>query len=80
MAIRTCKLERQSDRRWTRWRLIRCHFLLQNKLSDSIEQYNEPPSYKLHQNFAKLIFVVQIHQTDARYGSRSRLTNLAERR
>ena len=54
-------------------------FRLQNKLSDSIEQYNEPPRYRLHQNFAKLIFVVQIYQADAWYGG-SRLTNLAERR
>ena len=32
----------------------------------SIEHYNEPP--KLHRNFAKSHFVVQIYQTDARCG------------
>jgi len=53
-------------------------FLLQDRLSDSIEQYNEPPRSRLHRNFAKSIFVVQIYQTDARYGG-SRPTNLAER-
>ena len=41
-------------------------FLLQSRSSDSIEQYNEPPS--LHRNFAKSHFVVQIYQTDARCG------------
>ena len=41
-------------------------FLLQIRLSDSIEQYNEP--LRLHRNFAKSHFVVQIYQTDARYG------------
>ena len=30
------------------------------------KQYNEPP--RLHRNFAKSHFVVQIYQTDARYG------------
>ena len=46
-------------------------FLLQSRLSDSIEQYNEPPRYRLHRNFAKSLFVVQIYQMDARYrGSR----------
>ena len=55
-----------------------CH-LLQSRLSDSIEQYNEPPKYRLHRNFAKSLFVVvQIYQTDDRYGG-SRLTKLAER-
>ena len=49
-------------------------FLLQSRLSDSIEQYNEPPRYRLHRNFTKSLFVVQIYQTDARYGG-SRLTN-----
>ena len=41
--------------------LIRCHwlFLLQSRLSDSIEQYNEPPSYRLHRDFAKSLFVVK---------------------
>ena len=53
-------------------------FLLQRRLSDSIEQYNEPPRYRSHRNFAKSIFVVQIYQTDAQYGG-SRITNLAER-
>ena len=41
-------------------------FLLQSRLSDSIEQYNEPP--RLHRNFAKSHFVVQIYQTDAPCG------------
>ena len=31
-------------------------------------QYNEPPRYRSHRNFAKSIFVVQIYQTDAQYG------------
>ena len=53
-------------------------FLLQTRSSDSIEQYNEPPRYRLHRNFAKSLFVVQIYQTDARYGG-FRLTNFAER-
>ena len=53
--------------------LIYRQFLLQRRLSDSIEQYNEPPRYRLHRNFAKSIFVVQIYQTDAR------ITNLTER-
>ena len=35
-------------------------FLLQSRSSDSIEQYNEPPRYRLHRNFAKSLFVVQI--------------------
>ena len=42
-------------------------FLLQSRLSDSIEQYNKPPRYRLHRNFAKSLFVVQIYQTDAWY-------------
>ena len=58
--------------------LIYWQFLLQRKLSDSIEQCNEPPRYRLHKHFAKSIFVVQIYQTDARYGG-SRITNLAQR-
>ena len=58
--------------------LIYWQFLLQRRLSDSIEQYNEPPRYRSHRNFAKSIFVVQIYQTDAQYGG-SRITNLAER-
>ena len=58
--------------------LIYGQFLLQSRLSDSIEQYNELPRYRLHKNFAKSIFVVQIYQTDARYGG-SRITNLAEK-
>ena len=58
--------------------LIHWQFLLQRRLSDSIEQYNEPPRYGSHRNFAKSIFVVQIYQTDAQYGG-SRITNLAER-
>ena len=58
--------------------LIYWQFQLQRRLSDSIEQYNEPPRYRLHRNFAKSIFVVQIYQTDAQYGD-SRITNLAER-
>ena len=41
-------------------------FLPQSRLSDFIEQYNEPP--RLHRNFAKSHFVVQIYQTDARCG------------
>jgi len=41
-------------------------FQLQSRLSDSVEQYNEPPRYRLHRNFAKSIFVVQIYQMDAR--------------
>ena len=53
-------------------------FLLQSRSSDSIEQYNEPPRYRLHRKFAKSLFVVQIYQTDARYGG-FRLTNFAER-
>ena len=53
-------------------------FLLQSRSSDSIEQYNEPLKYRLHRNFAKSPFVVQIYQTDARYGG-FRLTNFAER-
>ena len=55
-------------------------FLLQSRSSDSIEQYIEPPRYRLRRNFAKSLFVVQIYpprQTDARYGG-SRLTNFAE--
>ena len=58
--------------------LIYWQFLLQRRLSDSIEQYNEPPRYRSHRNFAKSIFVVQIYQTDPQYGG-SRITNLAER-
>ena len=58
--------------------LIYWQFLLQRRLSDSIEQYNEPPRYRSYRNFAKSIFVVQIYQTDAQYGG-SRITNLAER-
>ena len=58
--------------------LIYGQFLLQRRLSDSMEQYNEPPRYRSHRNFAKSIFVVQIYQTDAQYGG-SRITNLAER-
>ena len=58
--------------------LIYWQFLLQRRQSDSIEQYNEPPRYRSHRNFAKSIFVVQIYQTDAQYGG-SRITNLAER-
>ena len=58
--------------------LIYWQFLLQRRLSDSIEQYNEPPRYRSHRNFAKSIFVVQIYQTDAQYGG-SRITNLPER-
>ena len=53
-------------------------FLLQSRLNDSIEQYNEPQKYRLYRNFAKSLFVVQIYQTDAAYRG-SRLTNLAER-
>ena len=45
--------------------LIYWQFLLQRRLSDSTEQYNEPPRYRSHRNFAKSIFVVQIYQTDA---------------
>ena len=58
--------------------LIYWQFLLKRRLSDSIEQYREPPRYRSHRNFAKSIFVVQIYQTDAQYGG-SRITNLAER-
>ena len=58
--------------------LIYWQFLLQRRLSDSIEQYNEPPRYRSYKNFAKSIFVVQIYQTDAQHGG-SRITNLAER-
>ena len=58
--------------------LIYGQFLLQRRLSDYMEQYNEPPRYRSHRNFAKWIFVVQIYQTDAQYGG-SRITNLAER-
>ena len=41
--------------------LIRFHwlFLLQSRLSDSIEQYNEPPRYRFHRDFAKSLFVVK---------------------
>ena len=41
-------------------------FLPQSGLSDSIEHYNEPP--RLHRNFVKSHFGVQIYQTDARCG------------
>ena len=58
--------------------LIYGQFLLQRRLSDSIEQYNESPRYRSYRNFAKSIFVVQICQTDAQYGG-FRITNLAER-
>ena len=58
--------------------LIYWQFLPQRRLSDSIEQCNEPARYRSHRNFAKSIFVVQIYQTDAQYGG-SRITNLAER-
>ena len=34
-----------------------CQFLLQSRLSDYIKQYNEPPRYRLHRNFAKSLFV-----------------------
>ena len=51
--------------------LIYWQFLLQRRLSDSIEQYNEPPRYRSYRNFAKSICVVQIYQTDA-----GRLQNL----
>ena len=56
-------------------------FLLQSRLSDSIEQYNKPPRYRLHRNFAKSLFVVQIYQTDARDGGSTSalLTELVER-
>ena len=30
--------------------------LLQSRLSDSVERYNEPPRYRLHRNFAKIAF------------------------
>ena len=53
-------------------------FLLQSRSSDSIEQYNEPPRYRLHRNFAKSLFVLQIYQTDARHEG-FRLTNFSER-
>ena len=53
-------------------------FLLQSRSSDSIEQYNEPPRYRLYRNFAKSLFVVQIYQTDAQDGG-FRLTNFSER-
>ena len=45
-------------------------FLLQGRLSDSIEQYNEPSRLhtRVHRNFAKSHFVVQIYQTGARCG------------
>ena len=47
--------------------VIACwQFPLQSRLSDSIEQYNEPS--RLHRNFAKSHFVVQIYQTDDRCG------------
>ena len=46
-----------------------CQFLLQSRLSHSIEQYNEPPRLQgTSQNFAFSYFVVQIYQTDARCG------------
>ena len=57
--------------------LIYWQFLLQRRLSDSIKQYNEPPRYRSHRNFAKSIFVVQIYQMDAQYEG-SHITNLAE--
>ena len=41
-------------------------FQLQSSVSDSVEQYNESP--RLHKDFAKSHFVVQIYQTDARCG------------
>ena len=40
-------------------------FLLQSRSSHSIEQYNEPPRL---QGPPKSQFVVQIYQTDARWG------------
>ena len=58
--------------------LIYGQFLLQRRLSDSMEQYNEPPRYRSHRNFAKSIFVVQIYLTDAQYEG-SGIKNLAER-
>ena len=49
-------------------------FLLQSRLSDSIEQYNEPP--RLQRDFAKSHFVVQIYQTNARCGSRNAIEEM----
>ena len=51
-------------------------FLLQSRLSDSIEKYNEPP--RLHGNFAKSHFVVQVYQTDAPCGSRNAIEEMTE--
>ena len=66
---RICKLERRPERPMAAYSVFVVaywQFLLQSRLSDSIEQYNEPP--RLHRNFAKSHFVVQIYQTDARCG------------
>ena len=46
-----CKLERQNDRRWRLFVVTYWQFLLQSRLNNSIEQYNEPPKYRLHRNF-----------------------------
>ena len=66
---RICKLERRPERSMAAssvFVVASWQFLLQSRLSDSIEQYNEPP--RLHKNFAKSHFVVQIYQTDTRCG------------
>ena len=66
---RICKLERGPERSMATYSVFVVaywQFLLQSRLSDSIEQYNEPP--RLHRNFAKSHYVVQIYQTDARCG------------
>ena len=66
---RICKLERRPERPMAAYSVFVVaywQFLLQSRLSDSIKQYNEPP--RLHRNFAKSHFVVQIYQADARCG------------
>ena len=67
--LRICKLERRPKRlmaAYSGFVVAYWQFLLQSRLSDSIEQYIEPPG--LQRNFAKSHFVVQIYQTDARCG------------
>ena len=63
MAMRwICKLERRPERSMAAYSVFVVaykQFLLQSRLSDSIEQYNEPPG--LQRNFTKSHFVVQIY-------------------
>ena len=48
--------------------LIRFHwlFLLQSRLSDSIEQYNEPPRYRFHRTSQNRFFVVKSNRCPLR--------------